>query len=239
MDSEASSFHLRPIGSSHPYRRSHLSNAVNFSARSNGPPASIYNRMFGANPPDDTSSSSSFVVQGGVPAWNQQPSSDASSIMSDVSVSRLGRPDVGDKMFDRDYGMALSSIPASSSESLASEHYERQLAHDSIFVEDANVPRTSSDDSIFELSMRQPSYVEDNDDVFNLSHSEAQQDAYTQLHQFRPLSMISVDSFSTMHTEPGEDDTMFSVSLVVIALSCSILTCFIDARGRSRTPPFD
>lgn len=216
MDSEASSSHLRPIGSSHPYRRSHLSNAVNFSARSNGPPASIYNRMFGANPPDDASSGSSFVAQGAVPTWNQQSSSDASSIISDFSVSRLGRPDVGDKMFDRDYGMTLSSIPASSSESLASEHYEQQLARDSIFVEDANVPRTSSDDSIFELSMRQPSYAEDNDDVFNLSHSEAQQDAYTQLRQFRPLSMISVDSFSTMHTEPGEDDTMFSVSVAAV-----------------------
>ncbi|KAI0084592.1 hypothetical protein BDY19DRAFT_519961 [Irpex rosettiformis] len=212
LDSDASSFYFRPTASSHPYRRSRLCNEVNFSALSNGPPVSIYNRSFGVHRLDDSSSSISPVAQSSVMQSSQgrptrfahhrqEPSTD--SIMSDFSAGHLGRPDIGDKMFDRDYGMTLSSISASPPDSLNSfgGRFDQRAGHDSIFPEEMNQLKAPSEDSL-------PVFSEDDGDVFSSAHSDAQQDAYQRLRQFRPLSMISV---SSTHSSPNEDDTMISM----------------------------
>ncbi|KAG6810305.1 hypothetical protein H0H92_012482 [Tricholoma furcatifolium] len=75
------------------------------------PPVSFFNRSFGARPRNDSTSSVQSMVlsyaangaSGGRAAWarhqRQEPSVD--SVNSDFSVMRLGRPGIGDKMFDR------------------------------------------------------------------------------------------------------------------------------------------
>ncbi|KAI0339201.1 hypothetical protein BDW22DRAFT_606971 [Trametopsis cervina] len=220
VDSDASSFYFRGAAASHPHRRSHRRNESNFSVTSNAPPVSLYNRSFGAHKRNDSSGSISSVAQsyamhgsfGGRAAWarhHHEPSTD--SIMSEYSVARLGRPGVGDKMFDMDYGMPLSAISGSPAESTFSDRYNQQTNYDSIFDSEINEPKTSVEDSIFEKTGDKSSYADETDNVFEMeqrSSQDEQEEAYMRLRQFRPLSMLSIAS---SHTGPKEDDTMISM----------------------------
>ncbi|KAI0696589.1 hypothetical protein BC835DRAFT_853465 [Cytidiella melzeri] len=217
VDSDASSYYFRGAASSNPHRRSHRRNDSALSVTSNVPPISLYNRSFGVHRRTDSNSSASSVAHsyamhgsfGGRAAWarhRQEPSADSN--MSDYFAARISRPDIGDKMFDTDYGMALSAISGSPAESTFSDRYHQQTAYDSIFDGETNEPKTSIEDSIFEKTGYKTTYAEESDNVFDLDRSDPQEEAYARLRQFRPVSMLSIAS---MHTAPKEDDTMISM----------------------------
>lgn len=214
VDSDASSFYFQGAGSTS--WRGHRRDESSCSMYSNTPPISMYNRRsYHAHRRNDSNTSANYTAQSFAPpgsyrpSWTrhrQEPSTD--SIMSDYSVARLGRPGVGDKMFDMDYGMPLEAISASPSGSRVSDCDYQRSTYDSIFDTES---KASAQDSIFEktdfTAGQRTSFSED---IFDLDRSYSQQDFYLQARQFRPISMLSTTS---MHTAPGEDDTMISVSL--------------------------
>ena len=93
------------------------------------PPISLYNRSFGVHRRSDSNTSVSsvapsyalYITNGGRAAWarhHQDVSVD--SVQSDFLATHLGRPGIGDKMFDTaaDQGMPLTLISTSPPESL-------------------------------------------------------------------------------------------------------------------------
>ncbi|THG95127.1 hypothetical protein EW026_g6465, partial [Hermanssonia centrifuga] len=218
VDSDASSFYFR-AGSSHPHRRStgHRRNESNFSVVSNAPPVSLYNRSFGGHRRNDSSTSMSSVAQsyavhganGGRAAWarhRNDPSTD--SVMSDFSMvaaaaAQLGRPGLGDKMFQMDYGMPLSAISGSPADSTSSDQFHQRTTYDSIMDDDQ---RSTMDDSLFEQTGYKTTVSLDN--VFDFDASDPNQERYLRTRQFRPVSIISMAS---AHTAVREDDTMISM----------------------------
>ncbi|PSS31100.1 hypothetical protein PHLCEN_2v2356 [Hermanssonia centrifuga] len=216
VDSDASSFYFR-AGSSHPHRRStgHRRNESNFSVVSNAPPVSLYNRSFGGHRRNDSSTSMSSVAQsyavhganGGRAAWarhRNDPSTD--SVMSDfsmVAAAQLGRPGLGDKMFQMDYGMPLSAISGSPADSTSSDQFHQRTTYDSIMDDDQ---RSTMDDSLFEQTGYKTTVSLDN--VFDFDASDPNQERYLRARQFRPVSIISMAS---AHSAVREDDTMISM----------------------------
>ncbi|KIJ56218.1 hypothetical protein M422DRAFT_63159 [Sphaerobolus stellatus SS14] len=208
-DSDVSSF----------YFRSHRRNQSVVSTTSvNGPPISLYNRSHASHKRNDSSGSASSVAMayanGG---WLKQHRADRSidSVMSDFSAARLGRPGVGDKMFESaaDGPMPLSAISASPPESVvgSSNELAKVSSYDSILDED----RRSTVDSIFDRTGQRSSMSSDS--VFGYDESSNRpQFNFTEtstnlfppaLAMFRPLSVISV----TNHGSPREDDTMITM----------------------------
>ncbi|KAJ3539593.1 hypothetical protein NM688_g6343 [Phlebia brevispora] len=192
IDSDASSFYFRGVGNA---RRGHRRNESNLSVTSNVLPINLYNRSFGAHRRNDSAGSMSSIAQsyvGGRATWarhRQDRSMDFT--FSEVSVSRLGRPGIGDKMFDNDCGLPLTAISGSPNASTFDEnsgieeysHSGQPTSYDSIMGGD---PRLSVVDSLFEQTGR--------------SSRPA---------QFRPISMLSMASED--HTIAKEDDTMISM----------------------------
>jgi serine/arginine repetitive matrix protein 2 len=220
VDSDTSSFYFQGLGSSLSRSSRHLHNESNFSGVSKAPHNGLHNRSFGARLRHDSNASMSsqthsFVsemsgLQGDRATWarhRQEPSSD--SVMSKFSAARLGRPGLGDRMFDRDHSMPLSGSSGSLDESPFSDRYNECSPYDSVFDGEHCAPRSHDADSILEETDRRLSYSEDVFDL-NLDHSDLQEGGYARLRQFRPISMISTTS---THSAPGEDDTMISVSI--------------------------
>ncbi|CAL1710495.1 unnamed protein product [Somion occarium] len=214
VDSDASSFYFRAPGvsqGSHQYRRGHRRNDSTMSTVSNAPPVSIYNKSFGVHRRNDSNTSASSVAQsyamhgayGGRASWaRHRPDLSIDSVSSEYSAMRLGRPGIGDKMFDRDYGMPLTAISASPPESVSREPTNNPSNWDSI-IDDH---RTSAEDSLFEKTGYRSSYSSD-ESVFGFDGNHSDPGQLPPNH-FRPLSMMSVAS---THSAPKEDDTMISM----------------------------
>jgi hypothetical protein len=217
VESDASSFYFKaPI---QPLNRGHHHHESNLSVASQAPPVSLFNRSFGAAPHrrNDSTASANSVAQSyamygagsGRASWvrhRQDPSMD--SVLSDFSVVRLGRPGVGDKMFDTsaDHGMPLTAISASPTGSIAEPQFANRTLYDfdSIMDDDRG---SSLEDSLFEKTGRRSSVSSDS--VFGYD-DQAPPGALLPPNHFRPLSVLSLNA--STHSSMKEDDTMISVS---------------------------
>ncbi|KAF8629007.1 hypothetical protein AX17_005863 [Amanita inopinata Kibby_2008] len=220
VDSDASSFYFRPPMPNKPQHRGHGRHESNMSVMSAGaPPVSFYNRSFGTHRRNDSSTSTSSVAMsyamhgasGGRAAWARHradPSVD--SVMSDMSALRLGRPGLGDKMFDMtfDQGMPLSAITASPMEpehpSLlsAAPEYGKSSSYDSIMDDDE---LRTVEDSLFDKTGHRTSMSSDS--VFGDDEGPPRVNGLFHP-RYRPISMISTTS---AHSLTKEDDTMISM----------------------------
>ncbi|KAF5376919.1 hypothetical protein D9615_007315 [Tricholomella constricta] len=218
VESDASSFYFKaPLQSFTRGHRRHESNmSVSMSFSSQAPPVSLYNRSFGAHRRNDSSSSAQSVAlsyamhgaNGGRAAWaRHRQDSSIDSVMSDFSAMRLGRPGIGDKMFDTavDHGIPLTSISASPPESIAEHRFGNRSSfdYDSIMDHDR---RLSFDDSLFEKTGDRSSVSSDS--VFGCDDSQAPRGGLLAPPQYRPLSVLSMNS---IHSPMREDDTMISM----------------------------
>ncbi|KAF8878425.1 hypothetical protein BD779DRAFT_1663807 [Infundibulicybe gibba] len=179
--------------------------------------ARLYNRSFGTHRRNDSSASVSsvahsyamFGANGGRAAWaKHRQDASMDSVMSDFSAMRLGRPGIGDKMFDTaaDHGMPLTSISASPPESVAHSNYGNRSSFDFDSILD-NDRRSSMDDSLFEKTGHRSSMSSDS--VFGYDEAyPALRGALLPPNQFRPLSILSMDS---IHSPMKENDTMISM----------------------------
>ncbi|KAJ6505350.1 hypothetical protein C8R45DRAFT_861122 [Mycena sanguinolenta] len=213
--SDASSFYFKaPVPAS---AQGHRRRESNMSVSSQNPPISFYNynRSFGSHrlSENDTSTSGSslahqyaaYGANGGLNAWarhRQQASVD--SVMSDYSVSRLGRPGVGDKMFDTavEHGHSLRAISASPPESR--RELRDRSSYDSIIDEEQ---RSSMEDSLFEKTGHRSSMSSDS--VFGYDDHHPPNGHLLPPHQFRPLSVLSFHNGG--HSPMKDDDTMISM----------------------------
>ncbi|KAH9837979.1 uncharacterized protein C8Q71DRAFT_898946 [Rhodofomes roseus] len=215
IDSDASSFYFRAPGTtfSHGSRRAgHRRDDSRMSVASNAPPVSMYNRSFGGHRRNDSNMSSSSVAQsyamhgasGGRAAWaRHRHDQSVDSVWSDYSAGRLGRPGLGDKMFDNDHGMPLTAISASPPESVAGD-LRSNASWESFVPADR---RASADESIYEDSEDYHTTMS-RDSVFGCTGSNSQYYDQMQRRPFRPVSVISDMS---VHHPGKEDDTMITM----------------------------
>lgn len=246
VDSDASSFYFKapaPL-------RGHRRRESNMSVSSQAPPISMYNRSYGHHRRNDSTASASSVAMsyikhganGGISAWSRhrrmESNMSVDSIMSDFSAMRLGRPGIGDKMFDNlsadGFPQApLTAISASPPESARSDQEDftsssqdyqqgrlssmsQSYPYDSIIDVYDEEHRTSMEDSLFEKTGYQRSSMM-SDSVFGDNDAD-EMERYYRGHrgglfapgQHRPLSILSRNS---VHSPMKEDDTMISVSL--------------------------
>ncbi|KAG6896181.1 hypothetical protein C0992_009839 [Termitomyces sp. T32_za158] len=214
--SDASSFYFRSAASRRQSRRESGMSIASLAP----PPVSLFNRGFGSHHRRNDSSSSaqsialSYVTHGasgGRAIWaRHRQESSVDSVNSDFSAMRLGRPGIGDKMFDAmldsgvgDHCVSLGAISASSpSENVAQEN---PAANRSSFEFDSIIdhePQSSTVDSLFGEKPTLDSVFGRNDD------SQASKGALLQVPRYRPLSVISLNS---TNTPVREDDTMISM----------------------------
>jgi serine/arginine repetitive matrix protein 2 len=185
------------------------------SVSSQGPPISLYNRSFGTHRRNDSSASSSSVAMSyarhgansGMAAWTRHRKEvSADSVMSDFSGMHLGRPGLGDKMFNNAADLGpLTSISASPPEDTNRPQVGNRSSFDSIIDDD----QRSQEDSLFEKTHYRSSVSSDS--VFGDDYHF--QNGLLPPNQFRPLS---VHSISSIHSPMKEDDTMISVSSSIL-----------------------
>ncbi|KAF8996426.1 hypothetical protein BDQ17DRAFT_1364415 [Cyathus striatus] len=213
VDSDASSFYFRPPMP----QRGHRRQESNMSTNSIAPPISLYNRSFATHRRNDSWTSASSVAQSyalhgasdGRAAWaRHRPDSSVDSVMSDFSGMHLGRPGIGDKMFDADRAMPLEPITASPSESLAAPEFtgrENRFSYDSIMDNDR---RSSMQDSLFDRTGYRNSASSES--LFGDDYAQpGGRGLLPPGHfHFRPLSIISLNS---AHSPMKDDDTMISM----------------------------
>lgn len=212
VDSDASSFYFnssRDVSKRHRRQNDSMASALS------GPPISIYNRSYGAHRKRDSSTSASsiahaygaFGANGGRLAWaKHQRDFSVDSVASGYSA-RLGRPGVGDKMFEsaREYGVPLTSISASPSQSVDMQEMGNRTSFDSILDTDR---RSSMDDSLFDETGRRTSVSSASVFGYESHHPLPRAPGLLPPHQFRPILIISVNS---SHGSRAEDDTMITV----------------------------
>jgi serine/arginine repetitive matrix protein 2 len=216
-DSDASSFYFRPstvanssTGVNHRRRESGMS------ISSLAPPISLYNRSFAGNRShhirNDSSSSFSSLAHnyalhganGGRAAWarhRQETSMD--SVASDFSAMRLGRPGIGDKMFETaGPGAPLTSILASPMEDSEERGHSYGSSYDSIM--DGTHRSSLDEDSLFEKTGYRSTSISD-ESIFGDAPAYGQISASQ---GYRPLSVLS---FVSDHPPEQQDDTMISM----------------------------
>lgn len=204
-DSDASTFYFKASGRGD--RRSESS----FSVSSQFPPNSRYNRSFGVefgggrgrNDSIDSMSSdaNSYAMHGasaGKAAWTKHHRPQDSTASKFSAAIHLGRPGIGDKMFDDPPPGVLPSISASPSETVNS-------SFDSIM--DVDGPRCGIVDSWFDQTG--VGTTEDNESVFRRGQEYQRQGAYLASPMFRPPSTLSMLDRSVHSLR--EDDTMISM----------------------------
>ena len=223
VESDASSFYFRaPLSQQHApsFTRGHRHRDSNMSVSSQAPPVSLYNRSFGTHRRNDSSASSSSVAMSyvrhgansGMAAWTRHRKDvSVDSLMSDFSGMHLGRPGLGDKMFNNnaaaDHG-PLTSISASPPESAIRPHVGNRSSFDSIIDDEQ---RLSQEDSLFEKTHYRSSMSSDS--VFGDDYPFQNDGLLPPNQLFRPLSVHSIGS---IHSPMKEDDTMISVSITSI-----------------------
>jgi serine/arginine repetitive matrix protein 2 len=212
-----SSFYFKVPTQTGSLTRSHRRHKLNLSQ---APPVSLFNCSIGTSGHccNNWSTSTSSVTQlyvmhgvgGGHASWvrhHHDPLMDL--VLSDFSALHLGRPGIGDKMFDMagDHGVQLAAISASPSESIAEppQFANRTLYVDSIMDNDR---RLSLEDSLFKKTDHR-SASESSDLVFGYDDC-APAGALLLPNHFWPLSVLSLNT--STHGPMREDDTMISVS---------------------------
>lgn len=219
VDSDASSFYFRPPPAN--MSRGHRKRDSNMSVMSQGPPISLYNRSFGVHRRNDSNTSMSSMAHsyamhgaaGGRMAWATHHKQEASvdSVMSDFSAMHLGRPGLGDKMFETDGQplAAISASPDSPADSIDDYMHSIQqrmpgnrYSYDSILDDEQ---RHTTRDSLLD---RTDDYSSMSDESIFGYHGNSYQGHLLPPNQFRPLSMISNAS---IHSPAKEDDTMISM----------------------------
>ncbi|KAF9055274.1 hypothetical protein BDZ89DRAFT_1087946 [Hymenopellis radicata] len=190
------------------YFRSHRRNDSNVSAHF--PPVSRYNRSFGIHSRNDSSTSMNSIAHSyanGRAAWaRHQPEASVDSVASDFSVMRLGRPGVGDKMFNTGVDLRpLTSISASPQESYLESRYEHRTSYESDSIMDEF--RSSGDDSLFDRTGARSSASEES--IFGYNGYNGYNGGHLAPLVYRPLSVLSFNDRS-LHS-PREDDTMISM----------------------------
>jgi serine/arginine repetitive matrix protein 2 len=220
VDSEASSFYFRAPATSQVMhgRSGHRRHDSTMSITSQGPPISLYNRSFGHRKNDSSASVSSvahsyamYGANSGRAAWarHQKDAGSIDSSTSDFSAARLGRPGLGEKMFEKcEQSMPLTAISASPPESISGGRLGNRSSFDSILDNDR---RSSTEDSLFDKTENRSSMSSDSVFGDDDPHSGHLNGHLLLPNQFRPLSMLSVNS---AHSPMKEDDTMISVSLL-------------------------
>jgi serine/arginine repetitive matrix protein 2 len=129
VDSDASSFYFRTLHPPHTMQPRDRGHRRRESSVSIAPPISLYNCSLGVHRRSDSNMSVSSVAHsyalyganGGCAVWvGHRQDASVDSVQSDFSATRLGRPGIGDKMFDTaaDQGMPLTLISVSPPESL-------------------------------------------------------------------------------------------------------------------------
>ncbi|KAF8148662.1 hypothetical protein B0H34DRAFT_802878 [Crassisporium funariophilum] len=217
VESDASSFYFRAPQQS-AFTRGHRRRESNMSVSSQAPPISLYNRSFGVNAHrrNDSSASASSVAQSyarygansGMAAWTRHRKDlSTDSVMSDFSAMHLGRPGLGDKMFDNpaDHG-PLTSISASPPESAVRPRFNNDTRNSYDSICDEEQRESMMEDSLFEKTGRASSGSEDS--VFGDDYSHEYRGGLLPPNQFRPLSVLSMNS---VHSPSREDDTMISM----------------------------
>ncbi|KAL4261714.1 hypothetical protein AB1N83_006845 [Pleurotus pulmonarius] len=224
IDSDASSFYFRTsmISQIQPYARGHGRQESNMSVASLAPPVSLYNRSFAArhHRRNSSTTSASSVAQsyamhgisGGRATWaRHRQDASMDSMMSEYSAMRLGRPGLGDKMFETsgDQGMPLSAISASPPDSAIASRSNLSATRDSYEYDSImdNDPVSTIDDSLFDKTGHRSSLSSES--IFGDDASNPIPGHLLLPHQFRPLSMLSVRS--TDRGPSREDDTMISM----------------------------
>lgn len=213
-DSDVSSFYFRPSDG-----HGHIRNQSVLSTNSiNGPPISLYNRTFshGHRRNDSGGSMSSVAAaysiqgaNGGRAAWmRHQQERSVDSAISEFSRMRLGRPGVGDKMFESigDH-YPLSSISASPPESVSGDLAQKS-SYDSILDDE----RRSTVDSIFDNTGHRSSISSDSVFWHDPANEKDQpprhhHNLFPPANLFRPLSLCSTGN----HEMSREDDTMITM----------------------------
>ena len=213
VESDASSFYFRDIAHA---ARGHGRRESNISITSQAPPISRYNRSFGHHRRNESTASSSSVAisyakygaNNGMLAWaRHRRDVSMDSVSSDFSGMHLGRPGIGDKIFDHAVDLGpLTSISASPPEKLdiSDSHSDHRPSFDSILDDEQ---RPSIEDSLFEKTGHRSSISSDS--VFGEDNSHPYQGGLLPPNQFRPLSVLSVNS---VHSPMEEGDTMIPVS---------------------------
>ncbi|OCH91742.1 hypothetical protein OBBRIDRAFT_833966 [Obba rivulosa] len=213
VDSDASSFYFQAPGAQLvQQRRGHRRHESAISVASNAPPVSLYNRSFAGHRRNDSNTSGSSIAHsyamygahGGRAAWaRHRHDASVDSVASDFSTRRLGRPGLGDKMFDSDYGMPLTAISGSPNGSFSEEPPNDRTDWDSIMDDDRPY---SAEDSLFSKTGHRTSISSES--VFGWDGPYAPPNDRLPTTHFRPLSMMSETS---SRSPQKEDDTMISM----------------------------
>ncbi|KAF5393347.1 hypothetical protein D9757_000790 [Collybiopsis confluens] len=240
--SDASSFYFSASALSN---KGHRRRESNMSVVSQGPPISLYNRSFGHRRGDSSTSVSSLAhsyaingAHGGRAAWaHHKQDASIDSVDSQFSAMHLGRPGIGDKMFDTaaNFGAPLTSILASPAGSTSQRSGFGSMDYDPRFSSasiGAPLPSISASpqrsdypdspmsyDSIMDNEQR--SSMEDSlfdrtghrtsvsyESVFGCDDSSRRPDGLLPPNAFRPVSSMSVTSD---HSPVRDDDTMISM----------------------------
>ncbi|KAK4686250.1 hypothetical protein P7C73_g3889, partial [Tremellales sp. Uapishka_1] len=172
--------------------------SLDLTSVSNGPPVSIFNHR------RSHVSRRSVDSSRGRPDWaaHRRNSSSADSSSSAVSFNRIGRPGIGDRMFQLDGGVQLTSITGSPPDDSAlnsnrTSRLETDDDRDSIF----DSPKTTID-SIFDRSASISS-----DSIFGNSDEGLHVPQGFIIRGLRPISMVSTSS-----SAENPDDTFINVS---------------------------
>lgn len=202
VDSDASSFYFQsqaPLG----YQFNNSNKSVSSQA-----PINRYNRNFATVCRSDSGASAASSAWRKSWRASHRFNNSTDSIISDIASMQLGRPGLGDKMFDSDHAMPLAPIAASPSGDIDMFSFSGpHPSYDSIMDEDRRISQNVPD-SLFENTGQQAS-ASSGDSIFGCDDSQ-----YLQgfpYRQFRPLSIMS--AATSVHSLPREDDTMITVSL--------------------------
>jgi len=215
VDSDASSFYFQPVG-----HRRHES-VASVASVSQGPPISLYNRSFGHRRNASSVSGSSIAhsyamygAAGGRAAWaSHRPNYSIDSSASDISAVQMGRPGLGDKMFDN-AGATLPAISASPSDSFRDSRYDDESAYDRTSygrstydsIMDNDGQRSDVEDSLFDKTGQRVSVSSES--MFGHGYSRPRGQVFQHL---RPSSELSVNDTTGIQSLRS-DDTMISVS---------------------------
>ncbi|KAJ3573255.1 hypothetical protein NP233_g2552 [Leucocoprinus birnbaumii] len=202
VDSDASSFYFHAPASRPRDRRRESAIFVT----SQAPPVSLFNRSFGAHRRSD---SNGGMVSRPAKRYSHRFNGSTDSIVSDFSAMRLGRPGLGEKMFDNgDQAISLAAISASPTDT-SPESLSAQFLHptyDSIMDDDKRMSLDVTD-SIFDKTGHRASVVSEVS-LFGQEDDACVQPGHLPSYQFRPLSYVSAAS---VHSPVKDDDTMISM----------------------------
>jgi serine/arginine repetitive matrix protein 2 len=180
--------------------------------KAHGPPVSLHNRRRSSYISKHRRSGSGDSGWGRAD-WASHQRNSTDSVVSNISVSRLARPSLGDRMFQLDGGVQLTSITGSPPDDVrpmegSGSIHARSPSLDSIFS--GETPQTSFD-SMFDTSIdHSRSTSTSSDSIFGATSDHEAEQAVVQrgffLKGMRPVSEVS------MASSENPDDTFINVA---------------------------